>query len=117
MPKASSDGHEPSDDYVATNITQPEEGIAFYHTDGGISVKFYRHLQEVICLPPYRMLSLLYMDCIYLLEGHNLNVLIPRIRRHRVGELYCLDPAKNALPVDGAVVLRVTRQTFEDFDE
>ena len=104
-----------TEDYSATNLTQSEEGITFCHEDGTFTIKYYRHLQEVVCIPPYRMLSLMYMDCIYLLEGRNLHLLLSRLRRNKLGEVYCLDPAQRH-DGDEAVILRITRRSYEEME-
>ena len=104
------------DEYSAHNLAQEEQGLAFYHEDGLISVQFYRYLQGIACPPPYRMLSLLYMDCVYLLEGRDLHLLVPKLRRHRIGEVYCLDPQRQSIPDDGPVVFHITRRTMEEME-
>lgn len=104
----------PGEDYSAHNLAQEELGIAFHHADGLITVEFYRHLQSVVCPPPYQLLLLLYMSGGYLLEGRDLNQLIPRIRRHRLGELHCFDPNRYAVPGEGPVVYAIVRKSLAD---
>jgi hypothetical protein len=102
------------EDYAAHNLAQERLAIEFYHADGMITVEFYRHLQTVVCPPPYRLLSLMYMSGVYILEGRDLHQLIPRISRHRLGELYCFDPNRFALPDKGPVVFAITRKSLDE---
>lgn len=109
--------HDPQQRESSTNMTQAEEGITFCLEDGTFAIKYYRHLQEVVCPPPYRVLSLFYMDNIYILEGYNLHLLLSRIRRNKLGELYALDPEQHRDTEDKPLVLRITRQSYEELRE
>ncbi|MAS36073.1 MAG: hypothetical protein CL610_18845 [Anaerolineaceae bacterium] len=116
-PPGYSEAEEAAEDYSAHNLAQEEVSIAFYHADGMITVEFYRNLQTVVCPPPYRMISLMYFNGVYVLEGHNLHQLIPRIRRHRLGEVYCYDPGRHGLPEDQPVVESIIRLSPEELSD
>lgn len=107
---------EPSDVYQAHSHAQEgreEEGLTFYHQDGVITVKFYVHLTDIICTS-HQFLTLVYMDCAYTLQGRNLHELIPLLKRHKLDGLHCFTEADHVEPAKGAVIYRITRETYAE---
>lgn len=103
--------------YQAHGLAQEgraEEGLTFYHHDGvTITVKFYAHLTDIICTS-HQYLSLVYMDCIYTLQGRNLHELIPLLKRHKLDGLHCYRKDDFIEPAKGAVIYRIIRESHAE---
>ena len=99
--------------YQAFGLAQEgreEDGLTFYHEDGVITAMFYVHMTGMICTS-HQFLSLVYTDCVYTLEGRNLHMLIPLLKRRKIDFLHCYSPRDFVEPANEPVVRRIRRES------